>query len=250
VIGASGTLGADIIKAIAANPDLHLDAAISRRFAGRKVRELVADVESDLAFSPSLVEVLERKPAPDVVVDVSDPDAAIGHAAQAIAGGCHVVIGATLSDLDRYRALDYSARDQGVGVLVAPNLSVSSAMMRLLAIHAAALFAQATIVDRAAPHVRAPLRTSLDLARCLERGGLAARIESVRAPGLLSEISLWLQGDGQELVVSATVKSTQPYVDGMLVAVRRVGSWSGVRIGLDTALSHAAPMDWASPSCA
>jgi 4-hydroxy-tetrahydrodipicolinate reductase len=233
-----------MVKAIAAAPDLRLDAAISRRLAGRKVCELVADADSELAFAPSLAEVLERGTAPDIVVDVSDPEAALGHAAQAIAGGCHVVIGATLPELERYRPLEGSARDRGVGVLVAPNLSASSAMMRLLGRQAAAPFVQASIVDRAAPHVRAPLRTSLDLARCLQRAGLATVIESVREPGLLSEISLQLRGDGQELSVSARVTCTQPYVDGMLAAVRRVGSWSGVRVGLDTVLPQANLGDW------
>ena len=245
VIGASGQLGVAAVKAILASPDFELGAAISRRFAGRKIQDFISGAESELTYAESLLAAIERAPfGIDAIVDVSDPEAAIGHASDAVAAGCHVIVGATLPELQRYLMLDDSARARNVGVLVAPNLSAGSALMQLLVRSGASLFSRASIEDRAGSHVTAPLRTSLELAHSIGRAGLIAPIASLRQDRFVSEIDLRLEAEGQELLISVRAASAVPYAEGVLSALRRLGTWSGLRVGLETVLFPSCSIDW------
>lgn len=230
VVGAAGSLGRRAVQEIACRPGLELVAAVSRRFHDSAPGSVPL-------IASSLRMALDRLPEGiDVVVDVSDPQAALDHALLAVDAGCHVIIGATVPDAGQYADLGRAARLRGVSVLVAPNLSASVGLLRLVARVGGGQFTSAAIEDRASAHVPVPLRTTVDLAACLRTMGLSPSVFSVREDGYVSEIELRLAAPGQELCLVARANSALPFVDGILAAVDRLGSWRGLRFGLDSAL--------------
>ena len=64
-----------------------------------------------------------------------------------------------------------------------------------------------------------------------------AQVHSVRLPGYVISVEAIFGLPDQKLVLRHEAgSSAQPYVDGALLAIRRVASFSGLRRGLDTVL--------------
>jgi 4-hydroxy-tetrahydrodipicolinate reductase len=72
-------------------------------------------------------------------------------------------------------------------------------------------------------------------ARGADVGG--TRVHSVRLPSFVVSTEIVFGGDGERLVMRHDAGSTpDPYVDGTLLAIRRVHEATGVRRGLDSLL--------------
>ena len=62
-----------------------------------------------------------------------------------------------------------------------------------------------------------------------------SRVHSVRLPSFVVSTEIVFGGSGERLIMRHdTGESPQPYVDGSLLAIRRVADVPGVRRGLDT----------------
>jgi 4-hydroxy-tetrahydrodipicolinate reductase len=253
VAGATGWVGQTLVPAIEAASDLELVGAISRSGAGQKLGRVVVreSVEEALAVPT------------DVLIDYTTPAAAKRNTLAAIDRRVHVVIGTSgLTDED-YAAIDAAARSRQVGVLAAGNFAISSVLLQHFALIAARYLPSWEILDYAkAEKTDAPSGTARELAYRLAtvrapavgvpiadtQGAPEARgttlngtqIHSIRLPGYVIGVEVLFGKPDETLSLRfAAGSGAEPYVDGTLLAVRKVGGLVGLRRGLDQILDLA-----------
>jgi 4-hydroxy-tetrahydrodipicolinate reductase len=256
--GATGWAGSELARGIAAAEDLALSGAVSRTHAGRALGEALGDPSIVAPVSATAAEALAR-PC-DVFVEYTHPDSAKGNILAALAHGAHVVVGTSgLSDGD-YAQIDAAARGRGLGVLACGNFALTAVLLTRFAEMAAKYIPHWEIIDYAyggkpdAPsgtvrelagrlgRVRRPrLDVPLDEVRGMRetRGGTldGSQVHAVRLPGFVLGVETVFGMPDQTLTLRHNAgASAKPYVDGALLAIRKVGTLTGLHRGLDAVL--------------
>ncbi len=216
VAGAGGRMGAATCAAVEDADDLEL--------TGR------ADPRHGVALSDVLADA-------DVVVDFTVPDQVVPNAAECLAAGVDLVIGATGFDFDALRRLcDAHPRSR---VFVAPNFAIGAVLMMRFAAEAARHMDGAEIVEYHHPaKLDAPsgtARRTADLMR--EAGGREVAIHSVRLPGVVADQDVVLGAQAQTLTLRHQTTDRTSFMPGVLLAVRRVsGLPESPTVGLERLL--------------
>ncbi|MFL6333448.1 MAG: 4-hydroxy-tetrahydrodipicolinate reductase [Pyrinomonadaceae bacterium] len=255
VAGATGWVGKPLCLAVAGAEDLRLVGAVSRTYRGRGLREAVGGPVPDVIVSGSVAEALET-PA-DVLVDYTKADAVKGNVLTALEKGVHVVIGSSgLSDED-FVEIDQAAVDHKVGVIAAGNFAMTAVLLQRFACEAAKYLPQWEIVDYASDAKRdAPSGTARELAFRLSEvgrpevthpveetmGERASRgltlngmqVHSLRLPGYVIGVEAIFGARDERLTIRHDAGSgAEPYIQGTLLAIRKVSGRVGLVRGLD-----------------
>lgn len=258
IAGATGWAGSELARGVAAANDLEFVSAVSRRRAGRRLGEILGDPELTTPIVASAAEALSYRP--DVFVEYTKPDSAKANIIAALEHGAHVVVGTSgLTDLD-FRDIDDVARRRERGVLACGNFSLTAVLMQKFAEMAARLIPQWEILDYAHDDkIDVPSGTARELAARLAQirhpeqtvpldrvaGPREARgatlsgtqVHSIRLPGYVLSVEVVFGTTDQKLTIRHDAgHSARPYVDGALVAIRKVGTLVGVHRGLDVVL--------------
>ena len=256
--GATGWAGSELARAIAASGDLELVAAVSRTHAGRRLGDVLGDPRITSPVYRSAADALMHRL--DVFVEYTKPDSAKANVLAALDHDAHVVIGTSgLTDRD-HEEIDVAARRRGRGVLAVGNFALTVVLMQRFAEMAAKLIPQWEILDYAHDDkIDAPSGTARELAARLSRvrppepavpvaetigereaRGLTlagAQVHSVRLPGFVISAEVVFGMSDQRLSIRHdSGSSARPYVDGALLAIRRVSTLRGLHRGLDTVL--------------
>lgn len=256
--GATGWAGAALARAIAQTGDLQLVAGVSRRQAGRNLGDLLDIPHLTAALSDSAAEALTT-PC-DVFVEYTKPDVAKSNVITAIQRGAHVVIGTSgLTDQD-LAEIDAAARQYQRGVLAAGNFSIAVVLLQKCAELVAAYLPQYEIIDYAhADKKDAPSGTARELAYRLskirppqvtvpidqtqgpqESRGVTlngVQVHSIRLPGHVISAEVLFGVLDQRLSLRYDAGSSpEAYVEGALLAIRRVGTFVGLKRGLDSVM--------------
>ena len=173
----------------------------------------------------------------DVFVEYTSPKVAKTNILAALAAGAHVVVGTSRPTDPDYAEIEEAARMHGRAVLACGNFALTAVLLQRFAAMAAKIIPQWEIIDYADESKRdAPSGTVRELASRL--GGLAgSRIYSVRLPGYVISAEIIFGMPDQRLSIRHdSGNSARPYVDGALLAIRKVGSLSGLHRGLDAVL--------------
>ena len=256
--GATGWAGSELARGIAGCADLQLVAAIARRSAGRALGDVLG--EPRLA-APVFANAAQALSTPcDVFVEYTKPESAKANVLAAISAGKHVVVGTSgLSEAD-YAEIDAAAKVKSVGVLACGNFALTVVLMQKFAEAAARLIPQWEIIDYAHDDKPdSPSGTARELANRLSRvrapqptipvaetrgvrearGGTVSgsQVHSIRLPGFtLSTEAIFGMPDQRLSIRHDTGSSSKPYVDGALLAIRKVSGLRGLSRGLDTVL--------------
>ena len=243
VIGALGRVGASIVEAVAAAPDLELAAAIDK---GDPLETLVGS-------------------GCEVVVDFTHPDVVLGDVEFLVSHGIHAVVGTTGWDVERYKRVSgWLAESPSTGVLIAPNFAIGAVLMMRFAAQAAPFFESVEIVELHHPNkVDAPSGTAAATARAVAKARREAGtpampdattqslegargtevdgvpVHSVRLRGLVSHQEVLLGGTGETLTIRHDSLNVSSFTPGVLLGVRNVASHPGLTIGLDAYLGLA-----------
>jgi 4-hydroxy-tetrahydrodipicolinate reductase len=256
--GATGWAGSELARSIAKAPDLALVAAVSRKHAGQNLGDILGVPRLACPVYPSAEEALVH-PC-DVLVEYTKPDSAKAHVLAALNRGAHVVVGTSgLTDED-YAELDSAARSRQRGVLACGNFALTVVLLQKFAEAAAKLIPQWEIVDYAHDDkIDAPSGTAREIAARLSKvrqpeptiplertvGPREARgvtlsgtqVHSVRLPGYAISAEVIFGMPDQKLTMRHdSGNSARPYVDGALLAIRKVSTLVGVHRGLDVVL--------------
>ncbi|MCK8114233.1 4-hydroxy-tetrahydrodipicolinate reductase [Anaerosoma tenue] len=249
VSGAAGRMGSEVVRAVSAEDDLRLVAAVDPAHAGEQVQD-----SPGLAYAGDLAETLEAT-RPDVMVDFTHPSVVAGNIETALARGVHCVVGTTGLPVQTLEDLAARARDDAC-LFVAPNFAIGAVLMMRFAAEAARFMPHVEIVelhhDRKAD---APSGTALRTAGLIAaardhvpespgreteiadgaRGALVddVTIHSVRLPGLVAHQEVLFGGQGQTLSLRHDSIDRTSFMPGVILAVRKVTGRNGLIVGLE-----------------
>ncbi|MGH7460853.1 MAG: 4-hydroxy-tetrahydrodipicolinate reductase [Longimicrobiales bacterium] len=258
IAGATGWAGSALARAVVGALDLELVAAVSRTYAGRMLGEALGDTSIRVPVYESVADALVH-PA-DVLVEYTSPEVARSNILEALHRGVHVVVGTSGLTNDDFSEIDAEAQKHQCAVLACGNFALTAVLLQRFAEMAARLIPHWEIVDYASDQKRdAPSGTTRELADRLAHvrsaehtipidqtvGAREARgasihgsqIHSLRLPGFVISAEVIFGMPDQRLSIRHdSGDSAAPYVDGALLAIRRVSQLVGVHRGLDTVL--------------
>jgi 4-hydroxy-tetrahydrodipicolinate reductase len=240
VVGASGRMGGEVIRAVDTTDDLELVAA--------------------LGSSDPLSQIVDARA--DVVVDFTVPTAVMGTLEFVVAHGVSAVVGTTGFDDDRLATLrGWLSEAPSVGVVVAPNFGIGAVLMMRFAEQAARFFESVEIVELhhpgkadapsgtarrtaglvAAARAAAELPSAPDATRDALPGARGATVDdipvhSVRLRGLVAHQEVLLGSLGETLTLRHDSYDRASFMPGVLLAIRRVRERPGLTVGLDALL--------------
>ena len=256
--GATGWAGSELARSIAKTTDLKLVAAVSRTHAGRSLGEVLAEPRLACPIFRSAGEGLAD--GCDVFVEYTKPDSAKANILAALDRGAHVVVGTSGLTESDFSEIDAVARERRRGVLACGNFALTVVLLQKFAEAAAKLIPQWEIIDYAHDDkIDAPSGTARELAARLAKvrapdptipigetvGEREARgatlsgsqVHSLRLPGFVISAEVIFGMPDQRLTLRHdSGSSARPYVDGALLAIRRVSMLIGVHRGLDSVL--------------
>lgn len=256
--GATGWAGSELARAIGNAADIDLVAAVSRTHAGRILGEVLGEPRLSCSVYSSAKAALAQ-PC-DVLVEYTQPDSAKSNVLAALEHGAHAVIGTSGLSEEDYAEIDAVAKKRQRGVLACGNFALTVVLLQKFAEAAARLIPQWEIIDYAQDDKPdAPSGTARELAARLSRvrppeptipvertlGPAEARgatlsgiqVHSVRLPGFVLSAEVIFGMPDQKLTLRHdSGSSARPYVDGALIAIRKVSTLIGVHRGLDAVL--------------
>jgi 4-hydroxy-tetrahydrodipicolinate reductase len=256
--GATGWAGSALARSIAQSDDIELVAAVSRSAAGRVLGDVLGEPRLSCPVYATAQQALAQ-PC-DVFFEYTKPEVAKANSLAALRQGVQVVIGTSgLTDAD-YAELAAAAETAQRGVLAVGNFALTVVLLQKFAEMAAKYIPQWEIIDYAHDDKKdAPSGTTRELAARLSRirpseltvpleeiQGLAetrgarlsgSQIHSIRLPGYTISAEIIFGMPDQKLTIRHDAgASAEPYVDGALLAIRKVGALVGLHRGLDTVL--------------
>jgi len=256
--GATGWAGSALARSIAQSDTIELVAAVSRTHAQRTLGDVLAEPRLTCPIYATAQQALAQ-PC-DVFFEYTKPEVAKANTLAALERGAHVVIGTSgLTDAD-YADIAAAAEQRQRGVLAVGNFALTVVLLQKFAEMAAAYIPQWEIIDYAHDGKRdAPSGTARELAARLARirpseltvpldqtqgsaetrgariGG--SQVHAIRLPGFTISAEIIFGMPDQKLTIRHdSGSSAQPYVDGALLAIGKVGTFVGLRRGLDSVL--------------
>jgi 4-hydroxy-tetrahydrodipicolinate reductase len=257
IAGATGWTGRALVPAILGAPDLRLASAVSRSASGRDLGEALGGGTLGVPVHATVRDALDRV---DVLVDYTSATAVKRNTLAAIEAGVAVVVGSSGLTAADFAEIDAAARERSVGVVASGNFSLTAAMCQAAALLAARHVPHWEVIDYAsATKPDVPSGTARELAERLgevrrpeighpladlhgpreARGATVAgaQVHSVRLPSFVVSTEVVFALPDERLTIRHDAGATpQPYVEGTLLAVRRVRELVGLTRGLDTLL--------------
>jgi 4-hydroxy-tetrahydrodipicolinate reductase len=256
IAGATGWAGSALTRAVYQSEDMVLSGAVSRSNKGKTIQDVLGIEGADTAISGSVDESLQT--GCDVMVEYTKPDVAKRNIFTALDAGVHVVVGTSgLTDAD-YALIHKQAEAKGLGVFAAGNFALTVVLLQKFARTAARYIPQWEIIDYADSRKEdVPSGTALELANQIGQIGESrldipterlygsketrgarlngSQVHSIRLPGYVIAVEAIFGMPDQKLVLRHEAgASAQPYVDGAMLAIRKVSTFAGLKRGLES----------------
>ncbi len=256
IAGATGWAGSALTKAVHKAEDMEISGAVSRSGNGKTIKEVLGIDAPNVVITGSVDEALKKRS--NVMVEFTKPDAAKNNILSALNSGVNVVVGTSgISDED-YAEINEKALKKKLGVLAAGNFALTAVLLQKFARMAAAYIPHWEIIDYAGSgKVDVPSGTALELANQLGSIGESSldiptdqlhgpketrgarlngsQVHSVRLPGYVLSVDAIFGMEDQKLVIRHEAgSSAAPYVEGAMLAIRKVGTFTGLKRGLDS----------------
>ncbi len=256
--GATGWAGSALALAIAKTSDIRLVSAVSRSHAGQTLGEGLGEPGLECPIYSTAQEALAEQC--DVLFDYTKPEIAKTNVLAALQQGAHAVIGTSgLTDQDYAEIADAAEKHQR-GVLAVGNFALTVVLLQKFAEFAARYIPQWEIIDYASDQKKdAPSGTVRELVHRLSavrssqltvpleqtQGEIETRgarmngsqVHSIRLPSYaISAEVVFAMPDQRLSLRHDSGSSAIPYIEGALLAIRKVSSFTGLRRGLDTVL--------------
>ena len=259
VNGAAGQMGRAVCAAVAADPDLHLVAAVDRD--GASWTDEFATASGGVGLAHDLHAFADARC--DVVVDFTVAEAARTTLPWLGMHGIHAVVGTTgftADDLSLFEStfgsVDHDGRS-GPNCLIAPNFAISAVLMMRFAEMAAPWFDTAEVIEL--HHTRkidAPSGTAVKTiermaaARSTDfmedptqrevyagaRGGAGPRnirAHAIRMEGMIAHQEVILGAEGQTITIRQDSYDRSSFMPGVLIACREIADHPGMSLSLD-----------------
>jgi 4-hydroxy-tetrahydrodipicolinate reductase len=256
VNGYNGRMGSEVVRAVTAAPDMEVVGGYDPHASGTAI---ICDGVTVAEGVEDLGEGLERI-APDCVVDFTLPSVVVGNLWVALGRGVDCVVGTTGIGADVLGELIADA-PEGTTLFVAPNFTTGAVLMMEFAKKAARFFPDAEVIEfHHNGKADAPSGTALNTAKAIAEvrreadivgtapgaetelpGCEGARgtavddvhVHSVRSNGYVAHQEVIFGSPGQTLTIRHDSIDRSSYMPGVLLAIRSVGSRSGLIVGLE-----------------
>ncbi|MCK4986904.1 MAG: 4-hydroxy-tetrahydrodipicolinate reductase [Desulfobacterales bacterium] len=256
--GATGWAGSSLARAIHQADDMEIVAAISRTHAGKSLGDALQMPEISLPVSSTAEDALSE--TCDVFVEYTKPDIAKHNILLALEAGAHVVVGTSGLTDDAYSEIDETAKSKDRGVLACGNFALTVVLLQKFAEMAARHIPHWEIVDYAhSGKMDVPSGTARELSHRLgqirhsaldisleeiqgprETRGASlngTQVHSIRLPGYVISTEVIFGMPDQKLILRHEAgASSEPYVSGAMLAIRKVGTFTGLKRGLDSVM--------------
>jgi 4-hydroxy-tetrahydrodipicolinate reductase len=261
--GISGWTGKCVAEAILKAPDLSLTGAVARKAAGQDIGKFLGVETIGANISSSVEDGLKN--GANVYVDYTSAEVVKINVMKALKNGIACVVGSSGLTADDYKEIEELARHKNVGVIACGNFSITAALAKHFALLAAEHLSHWEIIDYAsAGKLDAPSGTTRELAEQLSvvRANTLGRpldqihgpresrgaqisgtpVHSIRLPSYVIAFETIFGLPNERLTIRHDAGSgPEPYVDGTLIAVRKVIETKGLVRGLDALLFNKAP---------
>ena len=261
VNGALGRMGRTVLGAVEAEPGLVPVGGADVRAASDTI-SLPGD-SSDIPLFADPAVLIERV-RPQVLVDFTNGEGALAAIRAAAPSGVRVVSGSTGISEAALAEAERLAQAHDTGIIVAANFALGAVLLGHLGNIAARYFDYAEVIEsHHEAKTDAPSGTALSLAHSLiegkggpftsvvpeketlagTRGGVheGVNIHSGRMPGRLAHHEIVFGAPGQTLALVHDSISRDCFMPGVLLAIRRVMTLSGLIVGLDRVLGLELP---------
>ena len=237
VLGASGRMGSNVVRAVEAADDLALVAAL--------------DMDDEV--------VAAARAGATVAVDFTVPGASEANVHALIEAGIHAVVGTSGWTKDALmRVEDHLKERPELGVLIAPNFALGAVLAMRLSAAASKYFESVEIIELHHPDkVDAPSGTAAHTAAGIAaaraeagvgpspdatthdpdhaRGALVngVRIHAVRLRGLVAHEEILMGNPGEQFTIRHDSFDRASFMPGVLLGIRQVDLHSGLTVGLE-----------------
>ncbi|MHB8220131.1 MAG: 4-hydroxy-tetrahydrodipicolinate reductase [Acidimicrobiales bacterium] len=263
VVGAGGSMGREVCRAVDSEDDMVLGAAIDPRVAGAELGDLVGQGPPGLVVGGTLDSLSEADV--DVVVDFTVADAARRTLPWCAARGIHAVVGTTGLDERDLASLGQEFDGTRANAVVASNFAIGAVLLMRFCELAAPYMEAVEIIELHHEHKRdAPSGTALHTAEAIAasrlrsgagpftpdptthhvltgargaEGSGGVRIHSVRLNGLVAHEEVLFGALGQSLTIRHDSYDRRSFMPGVLLAVREVPNRRGLTVGLEALLN-------------
>jgi len=256
VIGAAGRMGREVVRAVCAQQDMKLVAAVDRNSVGEDAGSVAGIEPAGALIAESLVEAI-RQSKPDVSVDFSLPQSVMADARITLGAKVATVIGASGLREEDFKELAALSEQQRTPAFHTPNFAIGAVLMMEFAAQAARYMDAVEIVElHHATKLDSPSATAARTARLMAaavgtkvtqhpsadhgpaRGTTVEGIplHSVRLPGLVAHQEVIFGGPGQTLTIRHDSTGRDSFMPGVLLALRKVRGLRGLVVGLERIL--------------
>jgi len=261
IAGVTGWAGSALSKGVLQEPDITLVSGISRSNAGINLADILDVTTPEIPIFKDIEEALEG-PSFDILFEFTKPTIAKHNVVQAIKAGKDVIVGTSgLSDSD-YEEIEVLANQYGVSVLAVGNFAITAVLLQKFSVMAAKYIPNFEIIDYAS-HSKpdAPSGTTLELVKKISevqtstdivkdediigyaktRGEKinGVRVHSVRLPNyMISVESIFGLNDERLTIRHDSGMGAEPYVQGAILAIKKINTFKGFRRGLDSVLDE------------
>jgi 4-hydroxy-tetrahydrodipicolinate reductase len=258
VFGAAGRMGAEVCRAILAEPGLELVAAVDPFRAGISLKEAtgIDNVEvADLKISASADALAAA--GVEVAVDFTHAEAAHANLLWCAANGVHAVVGTTGFSAEQLQEFETGFTKSNC--LIAPNFAIGAVLMMRFAELAAPYFETAEVIEFHHDNkIDAPSGTAVATVQRMakakatwapdptqkevyegSRGGKGPadiRVHAVRMRGMVAHQEVILGTTGQTLVIRHDTTDRTSFMPGVVLGVKKIAGAPGLTFGLDALL--------------
>ncbi|RXM39114.1 4-hydroxy-tetrahydrodipicolinate reductase [Chryseobacterium sp. CH21] len=259
IAGATGWAGSALSKGIIEQQNIKLVGALSRKHKGENLAEVLKLGDYAIPIFETIEEALELVEF-DVLVDYTRPEIGKINIIKCLEHGRKVVVGTSGLTTKDYDEIEKVANSNNTSVLAVGNFAITVVLLQKFAEMAARYIPNFEIIDYThEDKIDSPSGTARELAHRLSKvqkpllhvsqdeliGEKASRgadvdgvqIHSVRLPGyVISVESIFGLKDERLTIRHDSGAGAEPYVKGALLAIEKVGSFKGLRRGLDSVM--------------
>lgn len=262
IAGATGWAGSALARGVHTHPALTLAGGLSRTHAGGNLADVLG--LSGTAAMPVYGDIHDALAGCtfDTLVEYTKPAHAKGHIMAALNAGKNVLVGTSGLTNAEYAEIEKAALANNASVLAVGNFAITVVLLQKFAEIAAKYIPDFEIIDYAHERkIDAPSGTVRELAHRLSTvrtpnvhvpddkiiGEAAARgatmdgvrVHALRLPGHVISVETVFGAKDERLTLRHDAGSgAEPYVAGALLAIEKLGTFKGLRRGLDSV------MDW------
>ncbi|MFT4802243.1 MAG: 4-hydroxy-tetrahydrodipicolinate reductase [Flavobacteriaceae bacterium] len=259
IAGGTGWAGSALSKGVFNNQNMKLVGALSRKHKGKNLAKILNLSSSNIPIYDDIETALKEIDF-DVLVDYTKPNIAKKNILSALKKGKKVVIGTSgLTEKD-YSEIEKTANENNSSVLAVGNFAITVVLLQKFSEMAAKYIPNFEIIDYThEDKVDVPSGTARELAYRLSKvqkpnkfvtedeliGDKSSRganlndvqVHSVRLPGhVISIETIFGLKDEKLSIRHDSGASAEPYVKGGLLAIEKVGTFKGLKRGLDSVM--------------